>query len=54
MKEQEPIKEDLSPNVLRTLYLMWVDLLLKLPKNKTFMEEMKEKQGKKEKHPPFP
>ena len=54
MKEQEPIKEDRSPNVLRTLYLMWVDLLLKLPKSKTFVEEMKEKQGKGGKCPPLP
>ena len=52
-KEQEP-KEELSPNVLKALYLLWVDLMLKLPKNKTFLEEWKEKQGKSGKCPPLP
>ena len=52
--EKEPKEEELSPNVLKTLYLMWVDLMVKLPKNKSFLEEMQEKQEKKEDCPPLP
>ena len=54
MKEQEPKEEELSPNVLKTIYLMWVDLMVKLPKNKTFLEEMHKKQEKGGKCPPLP
>ena len=53
MKEKQLQTPEADNKVMSDILLAIVEWMKEIPKNKTFLEELKKKQGKI-KHPPFP
>ena len=54
MKEKQLQTPEADNKVMSDILLAILDWMKELPKNKTFLEEWKEKQGKGGKCPPLP